>query len=115
VFDRTKLHEAHAQCLRSFVRNVMAENSIYTEIVVDNTNTTQREVTPYAALALAYGHALKIVTLIAVDEATLATCMRRNLHEVPSDTIRAQNERVRQSLGKFPKEWKEQIIHVSAD
>jgi len=108
-FDVTKLGEAHASCLRGFVDKLTKTNSAPEDftVVVDNTNTTGTEVAPYAALALAYGHELKIITIV-VDP---VVAHARNVHEVPLKTVKDQYKRLQNSIGKFPPWWPEVVIH----
>jgi hypothetical protein len=118
-FDVTKLGEAHAACLREFVANVhvrFVDDEAVDDtsrlgspvtIVVDNTNTTGTEVAPYAALATAYGHELKILTIVVDPEVAHA----RNLHGVPLKTVKDQYKRLQNSIGKFPPWWPEVVIH----
>lgn len=108
-FDVAKLGAAHASCLRGFVDKLVRTNSNPDEftVVVDNTNTTGTEVAPYAALALAYGHELKIITIVVDPEVAHA----RNLHDVPLKTVKDQYKRLQNSIGKFPPWWPEVVIH----
>jgi hypothetical protein len=105
-FDVTKLGEAHASCLRRFV-DLVSSGSKDNTVVVDNTNTTGTEVAPYAALATAYGHELKIITIVVDPEVAHA----RNVHGVPLKTVKDQYKRLERSKGKFPPWWPEVVIH----
>lgn len=86
VFDPSRIGEAHAQCLRRYVEAIryMSNASGPYDMVVDNTNASVAEIAPYAALALAYGWALEIVTIIADPE----EAGPRNVHGVPMDIVR---------------------------
>jgi dephospho-CoA kinase len=79
-----EIGQAHAACLRKFV-GLVIEADI--DIVVDNTNTSVAEVAPYAALALAYGREVKIITVECDPEVAFA----RNVHGVPLQTIKAMH------------------------
>ncbi len=81
-FLASLLPVAHGKCLRTFVEDLQNPN-LTTDIVVDNTNTTVAEIAPYAALALAYGAELQIVTLMCDVE----TATARNTHNVPHGAI----------------------------
>lgn len=54
------LEEAHAKCLRMFVRLLIENVEL---VVVDNTNSTTLEIAPYAQFALAESYQLEIITL----------------------------------------------------
>jgi predicted kinase len=97
-FDPAQLPQAHAACLRRFVRALLDREPV---IVVDNTNTTVAEITPYAALAQAYEAELEIVLICGQS---LQACAARNVHGVPLKTIAAQAERLAQL--DIPPWWK---------
>lgn len=86
-FDRTKLPQAHAECLRNFVEALQRGEPL---VVVDNTTTTLVEAAPYMALAPAYGYSAEIHRL----DVDLVTAAARNVHDVPADTIRALGARL---------------------
>ena len=96
-FDPALLGEAHNQCLKTFSARVTVRDPL---IVVDNTNTTVGEIAPYAALALAFGYELEIVTVLA-DPCVAA---ERNQHGTPLTAIWAQHCRLlsRQLLPWWP-------------
>ncbi len=75
-------------------------------VVVDNTSTTAVEVAPYASLALAYGHELRVVTLKVDPE----VAHERNVHGVPLEGIRAMARRLEESTGQLPPWWPEEVI-----
>lgn len=106
-FNPTKLGEAHAECLRRFTVAAMTSNNDKV-LIVDNTNTTAVEVAPYASLALAYGHALKIVTLVTDHK----IAHERNAHGVPKKTVQQQAERLQRSIGKLPPWWPETVVEL---
>lgn len=103
VFDRSKLGEAHASCLRAFLVWIQAGVD---GIVVDNTNITGLEIAPYAALALAYGYELEIVTL-KVD---FLTAHSRNVHGVPLASVRRMAERLEIEGKHFPPYWPHRVV-----
>jgi predicted kinase len=103
-FDRTKLGEAHAQCLRTFAAFVQRDNSF--PIVVDNTNTSIAELAPYAQLAVAYGHELEIVTLLCDP----ARAHARNVHGVDAKTTWYLDRNLRKSLADLPPWWPSSVV-----
>lgn len=129
-FDATKLSEAHAACLREFIRLVHfharektvrkvtilrgcsgAGKSFFIkthpelELVVDNTNTTATEIAPYAQIAPAYGLDVEIVTL-KIDPTIAAA---RNQHEVSLTSVQRMVRRLDAETQHFPQWWKHTI------
>ena len=113
-FDPRQLPAAHAACLEKFVSALNGpekrvtilrgipgsgkstyclKNGDRLDIVVDNTNLSVSEVAPYAALALAYGKELEIVTL-RVDPKLAA---ERNIHGVGEAGVQRMYDRMIES------------------
>jgi len=108
-FKGELLGEAHAMCLRSFVEAVINwDNDIIEDgfIVVDNTNCTAAEIAPYAQIALAYGHSLKVIHM-DVDPKTAAA---RNLHGVEEQHVINMAEKIKNSVKEFPPYWPRESI-----
>lgn len=111
MFDPRKLSIAHGSCLRKFadaIRQPMDNQNDQT-LIVDNTNCSLTEVSPYASLALAYSHELHIVTLFSDPR----TCYPRATHNVPLSTIIRQDMNLRKSITEWPP-WFPQYV-VSTD
>jgi predicted kinase len=110
-FDRNKLSEAHGSCLRKFVDAIAVNTNnptvINPVIVVDNTNTSVVEIAPYAALALAYGYELEIITI----EVSPWVAAARQIHQVPDDAIRRMHQRLVDETEFFPPWWKHRSIN----
>lgn len=102
VFDSKKLPQAHGQCLRYFVEHV--QRGPVMPAVVDNTNTAVMEIAPYAALALAYGWELEIVTISCNPEVAAA----RNSHGVPLTGVMAMHKRLMEA--QLPPWWPHRIV-----
>ena len=102
-FNPRSLPDAHATCLREYVEALQARVDRYawSDMVVDNTNTTIAEIAPYAALALAYGCEL----LIKIVECDVETAVKRNIHGVPRTTIEAQATRIAGLKAALPPWW----------
>lgn len=81
-FDPKLLPEAHAECLKGFIRAL--QDWRLDLLIVDNTNTRLEEVAPYYAVAEAYGHDVRIMRV----ECDVEAAKRRNKHNVPTSTIR---------------------------
>lgn len=109
-FDRNKLGEAHAACMRSFVESVREPTHASVrgpgdvEIVfVDNTNTTKEELAPYIAVSRAYGVEPEIMVLgLDIEPSVLAA---RNLHGVPEAACKRMQDNVRRMIGHWPPHW----------
>lgn len=105
-FDPAKLGAAHGDCLRGFVSALM--KGLET-VVVDNTNTTAIEMSPYVALAAAYGYEVEIVR-VGCDPAVAAA---RNTHGVPERAVRAMAERLDKTFQEgLPPFWNVRVTAV---
>lgn len=108
-FDPALLSAAHGDCLRRFATLIdRPKDRAPSHIVVDNTNTTVAEVAPYAALALAYGCELEIVTVN--PNLSWEIGAERNAHNVPAEVI--QNQWKRLSEERLPIRWPQSIAHT---
>lgn len=101
-FDPARLASAHGACLRDFVDRLLASSEEC--LVVDNTNTTIAEIAPYVALAQAYGHAVRIVTVLCVPE----VAAKRNTHGVSESIVLAQATRL--NSRDMPPWWAHEYI-----
>jgi predicted kinase len=104
-FDPSKLGEAHAACLRRFIG--LASTRSAGEVVVHNTNSSIAELAPYAAVALAYGCELDIVTLVC-DPAVAAA---RNVHGVPPERVLAMHEAL--AKREVPPWWPHRYVDMT--
>jgi predicted kinase len=110
-FDHKKLGAAHANCFSSFIETVrdsalVRENAV---LIVDNTNTTAEEISPYALGAAAYDCDFEIFTL-QVDEKDLSILAERNSHGV--SLVGIQNQYNRLKNRSLPPYWKNTNIPV---
>lgn len=87
-FDSTKLGEAHSAC-KSKCEKAMTLG--VERIVVANTNTTEKEITPYQILAEQYGY--MVFTLIIENRHG-----GKNEHGVPDESIDRMEERLKNSI-----------------
>lgn len=80
VFDKTKLHEAHKWCLER------TDNALqyYYNVIVSNTFTTKKELTPYFQLAKKYN----LVPIIYLCQNQF-----NSIHNVPEETILRMKKR----------------------
>ena len=111
LFNRSRLPEAHAECLKMFSTAVLStdEGPKPRVLLVDNTNTSALEIAPYAALALAWGWELEIWTFKCPPELGAA----RNVHGVPLKTCKDMAERL--ANRRLPPYWTkyERVVEVA--
>lgn len=86
-FDPSKLGEAHGECLRKCIKAMLDKTQL---VIIDNTNTTTEEVSPYMALANAYGYEAVILKVDAAPD----VCAKRNTHGVPQQAILGMAARI---------------------
>lgn len=91
-FDASKLSAAHADCFLRFITILNTSNRPQI-ILVDNTNTTTHEISPYVLGAEAFGYQANITT-IKTHGTDLTRCAERNLHNVPYQGILQQYKRI---------------------
>lgn len=104
-FDPSAIGLAHAECFRKFVDAV--NNKAVRSVIVDNTNITQAEFSPYVTYGLAYGCDVKLVTMWC----PLETAMSRQTHDVPSFVmLRMYADLLRESV---PPWYKHEVICVT--
>jgi tRNA uridine 5-carbamoylmethylation protein Kti12 len=108
-FDRNLLGKAHAACLKGFAQDLVFCYQWPNKdvLIVDNTNTTEAEVAPYARLAQAFGAELEIVTA----DCDQATAFARQTHGVPEKNHKSMAERMQRS--RLPKEWPQRSVKTS--
>jgi tRNA uridine 5-carbamoylmethylation protein Kti12 len=96
AFDPAKLGEAHGACFRAFMKAVMRPVDEWSNdiVIVDNTNTSIGEITPYWLAGQAYGWDVAIVRM-AVPEWGVSAAAARNVHGVSEEIVRSQWARSR--------------------
>ena len=92
-FDGSKLGRAHDWCKAQFLNALQVSDD---DIVVDNTNTTMRELKYYVDTATEYGYELNVVRLV-VDPKIAAA---RNLHGVPAVKVQQMQDRFQDFPGE---------------
>jgi predicted kinase len=80
-FDRTKLGAAHQTCQRDVRKNLTEGRNV----VVSNTNTTQREVNEYIRIAQECNVPYRIIRLAK---------QFKNVHNVPDEIVEAMKARM---------------------
>ena len=124
-FDYTKLPLAHQTCFLDFIGLVQDDDLIQestmlrgrldpnpdlveneTILVVDNTNTSVAEFSPYATAGAAYGHEVKILTFLYDPVAAF----RRNTHGTPLKACMQQHVRMMEQIGYIPSWWSHDYV-----
>jgi predicted kinase len=106
IFDSKKIGEAHAHCFRSFIEAMIAKRPL---IVVDNTNTTIEEISPYMLGAAAFGYEAEVITM-RVSLEDMEKCEKRNVHKVPTAVLKQQRNRLNSRL--LPLYWKNTDVNA---
>jgi RNase adaptor protein for sRNA GlmZ degradation len=88
VFDATKLQEAHDYCFAMFKMHLLEEHG---NVVVDNTNTTEREIKRYVDYANERGH--RLISLVVEKRHD-----NYSIHDVPDAVVKKQAARLAQSI-----------------
>lgn len=100
TFDASKLSEAHAACFRDYIGAVTSDVDL---IIVDNTNTTTMEVSPYFLAAQSINlHNKEVqpegesyrIQILRFDCPDLSVALARNKHGTPIKAIQGQAERI---------------------
>jgi predicted kinase len=104
VFNPAELGFAHARCFRLFIEAIQAGK----DVVVDNTNTTAQEISPYVLGAQAYGARVEIVQVVGTVEASL----KYQSHGVSEAGLQAMAARLAVPL---PPWWPVALYHPNHD
>jgi predicted ABC-type ATPase len=106
-FDPSKLGDAHGDCFKRYIHAMQEGVEL---VVVDNTNTTVQEISPYVLGAQAFGYDPTVVTVWA-EWKDLGVLARRNTHGVNMGSLMTQYNRLEQR--QLPGYWKQMIIPVN--
>lgn len=90
LFDASKLGAAHAWNQRKY-QEALESGKEY--VIVDNTNTTRKEVRPYIMLAQYFGYSVEIMEPDNPDRFNVDLCFIRNTHGVPLVAIQRMKDR----------------------
>lgn len=102
VYDPLQAKAAHTKCFRKYMDHLYDFDG---RLIVDNTNISVWEISPYMRLAEAFHHHPKILR-IHVDFATILK--RSNDHNVPESTLWNMYQNLLSE--RLPSWWKEEII-----
>jgi predicted kinase len=104
-FDPTKLQEAHSSCLQEYISLLQKkENYFPFRIVVDNTNCTIAEISPYIALAKMVGAGVHVLEFPQCDE-NGNSVYGRGEHKVPLHSFIHQVAELQLSKKFWPSHW----------
>jgi hypothetical protein len=93
-FVPSRLAEAHEECIKKFTMTV--SQCYESMVIVDNTNTSIAQISPYIAVAKAFGYIVNIIYCSAQNP---------NRHDVPVQTVRFQRESIQNMLMDWPPYW----------
>jgi predicted kinase len=103
TFDPRKLPDAHALCLKEFMDYTNPDGvlvDVVDYLIVDNTNISLWEMSPYIAIANVHKHPVRIVRVECPQE----IAAERNVHGVPQKAIQSMASRMEKALPFWPKE-----------
>lgn len=103
-FDPSKLAWAHQQCQEYFSAAVEVFNDF--EVVVDNTNTTSKEMKFYIEKALENHYNVVILEFYVTPEVSAA----RNTHGVPLEAIKRMAQRLANPIDPVYKKYVQKVI-----
>ena len=96
-FNASKLGHAHSDCYDKVTRAMAAEVKL---IVLDNTNVKTGDYKNYLKAAETYGYQVRYKVFDALDDESIETYIKRNVHNVPADTIKRMAKTLKESLGE---------------
>ena len=96
-FDASKLGKAHGHCRWKASTAMESEIPL---VVIDNTNTSLREMRPYIDLGKKFGYAVRYIVVGGTAEHDINAYVKRNVHGVPREAVVRMAERLQSSLRK---------------
>jgi len=108
-FDPTQLGAAHADCFRRFITYLQSD-LLYSCILVDNTNLSAAEISPYYLGAESFYYTPEVHTLWVPDTVSDEVLAARNVHGVGVRAIQRQRSRLRERT--LPPFWNSTDIQI---
>jgi predicted ABC-type ATPase len=106
-FKSDELPQAHGYCFRRFINALRDGNAgVLDTIIIDNTNQSAANISPYFLGAQAFGWTSELVTVLCDVEVAAA----RNKHGVPPEKVRQQAARI--AKRQVPKTWKQRTVEL---
>ncbi len=99
-YDGKQIGKAHQACFGQFMMALVS--NVVDGIVVDNTNTTAEEISPYVLAGQSFGWTVEVLT-VHVGRDQLPLCAARCRHNVPLTVIEQQWERIQRRT--LPAYW----------
>lgn len=96
IYRQENAEKAHEVCFDNFVQAIMSEEDC--TVIVDNTNTTSREIMPYYVVAKNMGAHIQVHRFWCQPEVSFD----RNIHNVPLEVISRMHENLKIDL---PSDW----------
>lgn len=109
-FVASKLGLAHSKCFRDFL-DVLQCNMDDHLLIVDNTNTTTEEISPYVLGAQSFGWEVEVITIETPRPDLLRKCAERNSHGVSVNVILSQAARI--ANRRMPRYWPSRTVTMS--
>jgi len=95
-FNASLLGSAHGYC-RHKAETAMKNN--YDVVIIDNTNTTKKEVEPYFTMAKQYGYFVQVISVSADEELIKKqNDSRKSDRKIPENVIERQKSKIEKIL-----------------
>jgi len=108
-FDASQLGKAHASCYCRFL-TAMAKDT-YSTIVVDNTNLSVEEISPYMLAAEAFGCQSGVITL-QVGQGDVGNAAKRNIHGLTKGAVQSQLQKLQRRVLPVRWGWEHTVVDV---
>ena len=95
TYNREKIGAAHEECKNKAAAAMLKGIDL---VILDNTNTTKKELNPYIEMANKYGYTVKYKVVGGASEEDIKKYAARNIHGVSEETIRKMAQRLVSSL-----------------
>lgn len=93
-YDPNLIPKAHEQCINEFRKALRDKVQL---VIVDNTNLRSWNLTPYVSGAHEFGYPVRIIRLTVKP----ATAKKRNIHNVPPETIERMFQTLKSELYSY--------------
>ncbi len=107
-FDPKRAGYAHNECFKAYLARAI-QGKVGRDIIVDNTNTTLMELSPYVRVAEATARDYKIMYFLC----DVPTSIERNIHGVPANTILTMSKNLLTEI--VPPFWNQEVVLPTYD
>ena len=94
-FDRGKLGSAHGWCQSQAQKALRSGADV---VIIDNTNTTYKEMRPYIDMAKKWDYNIEAKVVGEFDDDSLDAYCKRNTHGVPREAIQIMADRFQHNV-----------------